>query len=136
MKKLKSILLVTLLTASLTGPAVAETEDGIIKHDTVMIKKFPTEATIRFVLDCMSSAGGISEENMYACICRHDFIATNLDYFEYEEGRTYERNRRMPGEKGAFFRDSKRGEQMFEKMAAVREDAFSQCPVPKRVQRK
>ena len=95
----------------------------------------PTSETVRFVLSCMANSdGGFSDETLYSCACRHDAILSKMNYSEYEEGVTYERNRSMPGEKGNFFRDNKRGESFFEKLTDVRKVADSSCRKVKRVE--
>ena len=94
-----------------------------------------TLETVRYVLGCMADLGGLSDENLYTCACRHDAIFSRMSFADYEEGVTYERNRAMPGEKGGFFRDNERGEQHFEKLKEVREMADSQCIAVKTVKR-
>jgi hypothetical protein len=96
---------------------------------------FSTQETVRFVLDCMTENGGMSDESFYYCTCRHDAIATNISFSDYEEGVTYERNKGMPGEKGAVFRDIERGKEMYKKLLDVRKTADSQCTIVKKVTR-
>ncbi len=95
--------------------------------------EYPTEETVRFVLNCMSNLGAQNDENLYTCICRYDTIRAALSYSDYEEGVTYERNKAMPGEKGSFFRDNKRGEGFYETLLEIREKANASCPIVKRV---
>ncbi len=97
------------------------------------VADFTTRTTVQFILDCMAASGGITDENLDTCVCRHDNMEAVISHADYEEGRTYERNRAMPGKKGAFFRDSKRGERMYEKLVSVREEAFVKCPQVRRV---
>ena len=40
----------------------------------------------------------------------------------------------MPGEKGVFFRDNERGEELYNDLVKVREQADEQCVVAKQVQ--
>ena len=89
--------------------------------------------SVRFVLECMAEIGGLSDENLYTCACRHDAIFSRMSFSDYEEGVTYERNRAMPGEKGGFFRDNERGEKFFEKLKSVREAVNSECIAVKTV---
>ena len=96
---------------------------------------FSTEETVRFALDCMADNGGLSEESLYYCVCRLDHMAEHISFSDYEEGVTYERNKAMPGEKGAFFRDSERGRLMFEKLKEARKVADSECILVKKVPR-
>ena len=101
---------------------------------SVLADEYPTEETVRYVLNCMAELGGESDENLYTCICRYDAIRAAMPYSDYEEGVTYERNKAMPGEKGAFFRENKRGEGFYEKVKEVRKEAESSCLVVKHVE--
>lgn len=96
---------------------------------SVQAHEYPTEETVRYVLNCMTGLGGQTDENLYTCICRYDSIRAAMPFSDYEEGETYERNKEMPGEKGQFFRDNKRGEGFYEKVKEVRKEAESGCPV-------
>ncbi len=90
---------------------------------------YPTEETIRYVLDCMAEFGQQNDHNMYTCVCRHDVITREIPVYEHYDGaRVYERYKVMPGEKGGFFRDSKLGESYYEKLVAAREVAVKECP--------
>ena len=49
-------------------------------------------------------------------------IRAAMAFSDYEEGYTFERNMKMPGEKGSSFRDNKRGaEGLYEELLKVRE---------------
>ena len=100
---------------------------------SVQADEYPSEETVRYALNCMNDLGGHTDENLYTCICRYDSIRNQMIYTEYEEAITYERNKAMPGEKGAFFRDNKRGEGFYDELKEVRKVALAQCPVAKRV---
>lgn len=97
---------------------------------------FATVETVRMVLNCMVDNGGLSDENLYTCSCRHDAIADRMPFSDYEEGVTYERNKAMPGEKGGFFRDNKRGEQFYKTLLDVRKAADGQCITVRKVERR
>lgn len=99
----------------------------------VMANEYPTEETVRYALNCMAEMGGQTDENLYTCNCRFDAIRANMTYSDYEEGFTFERNKKMPGEKGSSFRDNKRAEAFYEELLAVREKANSSCIVVKHV---
>ncbi len=99
----------------------------------VMADEYPTDETVRYALNCMAEMGGQTDENLYTCTCRYDAIRASMTYSDYEEGFTFERNRKMPGEKGSSFRDNKRGERLYEELLAVREKAGSSCIVVKHV---
>ena len=102
---------------------------------SAIANEYPTYETIHFVLDCMDKLGGQTEENAYTCSCRYDAIRAALPFDEYEEGRTFERNRKMPGEKGAAFRDNKRGERLYEELLKARETADASCITVRQVKR-
>ena len=109
-----------------------------IAIDVIEVDKkneFPTEVTVRYVLDCMSALGGLNDQNLYTCTCRYDVISTAMTFENYEDGVTYERNRAMPGEKGGFFRDNERGEEFYNVLLEVREKADSNCLIVKQVKR-
>lgn len=90
-------------------------------------QQFPTATTVLFVLNCMSDLGGVRDENMYTCVCRHDAMQEAISHSDYEEAVTYERNRAMPGKKGGFFRDNARGKKMYEKLLKARSTVDSRC---------
>jgi hypothetical protein len=100
---------------------------------SVMADEYPTQETVRYVLNCMSELGGQTDENLYTCTCRYDAIRADMTFSDYEEGYTFERNKKMPGEKGSSFRDNKRAEGFYEKLLKVREKANSSCIVVKHV---
>ena len=100
----------------------------------VMADEYPTEETVRFVLNCMTEMGGQTDENLYTCACRYDAIRSAMAYSEYEEGYTFERNMKMPGEKGSSFRDNKRAEGFYKELLKVREKANASCLVVKHVE--
>ena len=99
-----------------------------------MAYEYPTEATIRYALSCMTALGGQTDQNLYTCSCRYDSIREVLSFDDYSDGKTYERNVAMPGEKGGFFRDNERGEELYNDLVKVREQAGEQCIVVKQVQ--
>jgi len=99
-----------------------------------MAYEYPTEATIRYALDCMTELGGQTDQNLYTCSCRYDSIREVISFDDYSDGKTYERNVAMPGEKGGFFRDNERGEELYNDLVKVREQADEQCIVVTQVQ--
>ena len=99
-----------------------------------MAYEYPTEATIGYALDCMTALGGQTDQNFYTCSCRYDSIREVLSFDDYSDGKTYERNVAMPGEKGGFFRDNERGKELYNDLVKVREQAGEQCIVVKQVQ--
>ena len=100
---------------------------------SVSANEYPTYETVHYVLDCMDKLGGQTEENAYTCSCRYDAIRANMTFSDYEEGRTFERNKKMPGEKGAAFRDNQRGEKFYRELIEARKAAEASCITVKRV---
>jgi hypothetical protein len=100
---------------------------------SVLANEYPTQETVRYALSCMSELGGQTDENMYTCACRYDAVRSAMTFSDYEEGYTFERNKKMPGEKGSSFRDNKRAEGFYEELLKVREKADSSCIVVKHV---
>ena len=96
--------------------------------------EYPTKETVYYVLNCMAELGGQTDENLYTCVCRYDAIREQMTYSDYEEGVTFERNKLMPGEKGAAFRDNKRAERFYNELLKVREKANNSCIVVKHVE--
>ena len=94
-----------------------------------MAYEYPTDATIHYVLECMTVLGGQTDQNLYTCSCRYDSIREVLSFDDYSDGRTYERNKAMPGKKGGFFRDNERGEGLYNVLVKAREQAAEQCIV-------
>jgi hypothetical protein len=83
--------------------------------------------TVEAVLVCMKEHGGKSLDNLYACACAHDVMVKNLTFAEFVEARTFDAYKNMPGEKGAVFRDSKRGQEILERLQILRGRADQQC---------
>ena len=94
-----------------------------------MAYEYPTEATVHYILNCMAALGGQTDQNLYTCSCRYDSIREVLSFDDYSDGRTYERNKAMPGKKGGFFRDNERGEGLYNVLVKAREQAAEQCIV-------
>jgi hypothetical protein len=99
----------------------------------VLANEYPTNETVHYALNCMNELGGQTDENLYTCTCRYDAIRETMTFSDYEEGRTFERNKKMPGEKGSFFRDNERGERLYEELVKAREAANANCIVVKQV---
>ena len=100
-----------------------------------MAYEYPTEATVHYILNCMAALGGQTDQNLYTCSCRYDSIREVVSFDDYSDGRTYERNRAMPGKKGGFFRDNERGEGLYNVLVKAREQAAEQCIVVTQVKR-
>jgi hypothetical protein len=105
----------------------------LLTTGSALADEYPTQDTVRYALNCMSELGGQTDENLYTCGCRYDTIKTNMSFSDYEEGVTFERNMKMPGEKGSSFRDNERARRFYEELLAVRKIADSNCIVVKHV---
>ncbi len=93
----------------------------------VVANDYPTLERVDYVLTCMKREGGQTVDNLYACSCEVDQLAQALPFQAYNDSRTFESYRNMPGEKGSVFRESKEGEDMVVKLKKVREDARKRC---------
>lgn len=93
----------------------------------VFANDYPTLERVDHVLTCMRLAGGQTIDNLYSCSCEIDAIAQIVDFEDFNEARTYETNRRMPGERGGLFRDSERGDKVVKELEAARQDAKKRC---------
>ena len=88
---------------------------------------YPTLERVDHVLTCMRLAGGQTVDNLYACSCEIDVIAQAVNFEDFNEARTFEIYQRMPGEKGAIFRENERGVAIRKKLADARQDARKRC---------
>lgn len=105
----------------------------LIATSSVVANEYPTYETVHFALSCMDKLGGQTDENLYTCACRYDAIRERMTFSDYEEGYTFERNKKMPGEKGAAFRDNQRGKKFYEVLLKAREEADANCITVKHV---
>jgi len=103
---------------------------------TVLANDFPTLERVDHVLTCMKKHGGQTVENLYACSCEVDAIAQEIPYDTYEEARTFEAYRRLPGEKGGIFRDSDEANRVEPKLVKARADAEKQCFIREHIVKK
>jgi hypothetical protein len=86
---------------------------------------FPTLARVEFVLRCMEYHGGQVYENMYACVCSIDRIATVFSYDEFVRAEVLAQLRTTPGERGGLFREG--GRELVTKYLEVTEAAEQSC---------
>ena len=93
----------------------------------VMADDYPTLERVDHVLTCMRSNGGQTVDNLYSCACEIDVIAQQLGFDDFNEARTFEIYKRMPGEKGGLFRENERAKVVVGKLDAAREDAKKRC---------
>ena len=88
---------------------------------------YPTLERVDHVLTCMRLNGGQTVDNLYACACEVDIIAQQLSFDEFTEARTFEIYQRMPGEKGALFRDNERTKKVVAQLEQARTEASKRC---------
>lgn len=116
---------------------VAAVLGAICGSATVSAHDYPTLERVDAVLICMRQNGGQNLDNLERCACEIDAIAERMSLDDFNEARTYEIYKQMPGEKGGLFRDTDRGREMLKKLEAVRKDAAARClmTMPKQVGR-
>ena len=93
--------------------------------DNTSSNDFPTLARVEYVLRCMDYHGGQVYENMYACVCSIDRIASELSYDEFLRGEVLAQLRTTPGERGGLFREG--GRELVTKYLEVTEAAEDSC---------
>jgi len=93
----------------------------------VAANDYPTRDRAEYVLHCLKELGRNSMDDLQTCSCRIDSIASQMPFETYGYAMTYDRNKRMTGEKGSIFRDNKSGKILSKQLAAAKETASSQC---------
>ncbi len=88
---------------------------------------FPTRDRVEYVLFCLQELGRNSMDDLQTCSSRLDSIASNLSFETYGYAVTYERNKRMGGEKGGVFRDNDAGKAFAKQLTVAKETALGQC---------
>ena len=96
---------------------------------------YSSRTSFTMVANCMDENGGQTQENLYTCSCRADFIQAGMSAEDYEGAITVERYRDVPADKGAVFRDSKVGQSLFAALKKVRKEAAETCPIVRGVTR-
>jgi hypothetical protein len=95
---------------------------------------YPTIESVRFVINCMTELGGQNEQNLYTCTCRHDVVAENMTFAEYDDATFFDRNTAMPGKRGAMVRDNEKGARDKKNLEELLKKASAQCPVVKHLE--
>ena len=93
----------------------------------VTANDFPTRDRVEYVLNCLQDMGRNTMDDLQTCSCRIDSIASELSFDTYGYAVTYNRNKRMTGEKGGVFRDNKSGKAFSKELKAAEETAKGQC---------
>lgn len=88
---------------------------------------FPTRDRVEYVLNCLQDMGRNSMDDLQTCSCRVDSIASEMSFEIYDYAVTYDRNKRMTGEKGGVFRDNKAAKAFSKQLVAAEEIAKGQC---------
>lgn len=88
---------------------------------------FPTLERVDHVLTCMKRHGGQTLDNLYACSCEVDAIASSMRHDEFEEASTFRSFRGMPGEQGGAFRESKHGRALVGRLEQAEKSAEKTC---------
>ena len=90
-------------------------------------EEYPTLERVDHVLTCMRTNGGQTVDNLYSCSCEIDVIAQELSFDDFNEARTFEIYKRMPGEKGSLFRDNDQAKAIVGKLDVARAHAKKRC---------
>jgi len=93
----------------------------------VVANDFPTRDRVEYVLNCLQELGRSSMDDLQTCSCRIDSVASAMSFESYGWAVTYNRNKRMTGEKGSVFRDNKAGKKLAKELAGYEENAKGQC---------
>lgn len=93
----------------------------------VTANDFPTRDRVEYVLNCLQDMGRNSMDDLQTCSCRIDSIASNMPFETYGYAVTYNRNKRMTGEKGGVFRDNKSGKLFSKELDEAQDTANRQC---------
>jgi hypothetical protein len=93
----------------------------------VVANDFPTRDRVEYVLHCLQEMGENTMDELQTCSCRIDSIASEMSFEIYGYAVTYNRNKRMTGEKGGVFRDNKAGKNFSKGLKVAEDTAKGQC---------
>ncbi len=93
----------------------------------VAANDYPTRDRVEYVLNCFQDLGRNTMNDLQTCSCRLDSVAGAMSFETYDYAVTYNRNKKMTGEKGGVFRDNKTGKKLSEELAGYEETAKGQC---------
>jgi hypothetical protein len=94
---------------------------------------YSTLETVKFVSNCMLENGGQSQETLYTCVCRFDYIAGQMPFAEFEMGIMSERFRDLGGKRGGLVRDTEETRHHGRELAKLRKSAVEQCPLTRHI---
>jgi hypothetical protein len=93
----------------------------------VTANDYPTRDRVEYVMNCLQGMGEYTMDELQTCSCRIDSVASEIPFEIYGYAVTYDRNKRMTGEKGGVFRDNKSGKRFSKELKAAEETAKGQC---------
>ena len=93
----------------------------------VTANDFPTRDRVEYVLNCLQDMGRNSMDDLQTCSCRIDSVASEMPFETYCYAVTYNRNKKMSGEKGGVFRDNKSGKEFLNQLSEIEDTAKGQC---------
>jgi hypothetical protein len=91
------------------------------------VNDYPTRDRVDYVLECVAKHGGLTYISQYACGCKIDKIAEQLNFADYEAAKTFVQMQKTPGEAGAAFRDPQQSKDLRGKLKAAEADAEKAC---------
>ena len=93
----------------------------------VTANDYPTRDRVEYVLNCLQKLGRNSMDDLQTCSCRIDSVASAMPFEIYGYAVTYNRNKKMSGEKGGVFRDNKSGKEFSNQLFEIEDIAKGQC---------
>ena len=93
----------------------------------VTANDYPTRDRVEYVLNCFQKLGRNSMDDLQTCSCRIDSVASAMPFEIYGYAVTYNRNKKMSGEKGGVFRDNKSGKEFSNQLFEIEDAAKGQC---------
>ena len=93
----------------------------------VTANDYPTAERVEYVLNCFKKLKRYSMDDLQTCSCRIDAIASGMPFEFYNFAVTYDRNKKMTGEKGGVFRDNRSGKIFSKQLSSLEETAKGQC---------
>ena len=93
----------------------------------VAANDYPTRDRVEYVMNCLQEMGENTMDELQTCSCRLDSIASEVPFEIYGYEMTYNRNKRMTGEKGGVFRDNTSGKRFSKELKGAEETAKGQC---------
>jgi len=93
----------------------------------VAANDYPTRDRVEYVLNCLQELGRNSMDDLQTCSCRVDSVASEIPFETYNYAVTYNRNKKMSGEKGGVFRDNESGKEFSKQLSEVEDTVRGQC---------